>query len=86
VSDAIRRGLRTALWGVLAMAGAVPTLAGVFDFDAGDVAKITAVFTAITAVLTAVINGMEDAGLVPALLKAPASSGENPVPDDASPK
>lgn len=81
--DALRRGLRSALWMVLAMAGAVPTLAAAFDLPASQVAKVTAVFTAVAAVLTAVINAAEDKGLVPALLKAPASSGENPVPDDA---
>lgn len=83
LSDALRRGLRSALWMTLAMAGAVPALAAAFNLPAGQVAKITAVFTATAAVLTAVVNAAEDKGLVPALLKAPASSGENPIPDDA---
>jgi hypothetical protein len=83
MSDAIRRGLRSFLWGVLAMTGAVPALAAAFDLPAARVAQITAVFTATAAVLTAVINAAEDKGVIPALLKAPASSGENPVPDDA---
>ena len=83
MSDAIRRGLRTALWGIIAMAGVIPTLAGSFGLDGGQVAKITAIFTAVTAVLTAIINSLEDSGAIPAFLKAPASSGENPMPDDA---
>ena len=83
MSDAVRRGIRSALWGVLAMAGAVPALAGAFNLPAATVAKITAAFTATAAVLTAVINAAEDHGVLPALLKSPASSGENPVPDDA---
>jgi hypothetical protein len=83
MSDALRRGLRSALWMTLAMAGAVPTLAAAFNLAASRVAQITAVFTAAAAVLTAVINSAEDHGVIPALLKSPASSGENPVPDDA---
>ncbi len=66
------------------MAGAVPTLASAFDLGADQIAKITALFTAATAVLTAIINGLEDKGLIPALLKSPASSGGNPMPEDAS--
>lgn len=80
MSDAVRRGLRTFLWGLVAMTGAVPSLAAVFEVPAGRVAQITAVFTATTAVVTAVINSAEDSGMVPALLKAPASSGDHPVP------
>lgn len=83
MTDALRRGVRSALWMTLAMAGAVPALAAAFDLPAARVAQITAIFAAITAVLTAIINAAEDRGLVPALLKAPASSGENPVPDNA---
>lgn len=84
MSDAIRRGLRTFLWGVVAMTGAIPTLAAAFNVPAGRVTQITAVFTAIAAVVTAVINAAEDKGVIPALLKSPASSGENPIPDDAA--
>lgn len=83
MSDAIRRGLRTFLWGVVALAGGVPALAAAFDLSASTVAKVTAVFAVITAVVTAVINAAEDRGAIPAILKAPASEGENPVPDDA---
>ena len=83
MSDAVRRGIRSALWGVLAMAGIVPGAAAAFDLPASLVAKITFMFTATAAVLTAIINAAEDHGVIPALLKAPASSGENPVPDNA---
>lgn len=84
MTDAVRRGVRTALWCVITMAGAIPTLAAIFDLDAGTVAKVTAVFTLFTSVLTSIINGLEDKGTIPAVLKAPASPGENPIPPDAS--
>jgi hypothetical protein len=84
MSDALRRGLRSFLWGLLAMAGAVPALAAAFDLSASLVAQVTAVFAAAAAVVTAVINTAEDHGVIPALLKSPASSGENPIPDDAA--
>lgn len=84
MSDAVRRGFRSGLWMLIAMTGAVPALAAAFDLSAGTVAKITAVFTAVVAIVTAGINAAEDAGVVPSLLKSPASGGANPVPDDAS--
>lgn len=81
MTDALRRGIRSALWMVLAMAGAVPALAAAFDLPTTQVAKITAMFTTVAAVLTAIVNAAEDKGVIPALLKSPASSGENPIPD-----
>jgi hypothetical protein len=69
---------------VLAMTAAIPALAAAFDVPAGRVAQVTAVFSTLAAVLTAAINAAEDKGLIPALLKAPASSGTNPMPNDAS--
>lgn len=81
MSDALRRGLRTALWFTLAMAGAIPGLAAALNIPAGRVAQIVAIFTFVGSVLTAVINFAEDKGLVPALLKAPPSPGADPIPD-----
>lgn len=83
MSDAIRRALRTFLWGLVALAGGVPAIAAAFDLEAATVAKVTAVFTVAVAVVTAIVNAAEDKGYLPALLKAPPSPGVNPVPYDA---
>lgn len=83
MNDPIRRALRTLLWLTLAAAGAVPALAAAFDVPAQLVGKIVAVFTFAGVLITAAINGLEDRGTIPALLKAPPSAGANPVPDDA---
>lgn len=83
MSDAIRRGLRTLLWVIPAMAAGVPTLAAAFNLSATLVAKVTAIFGFILAVVTAAINGLEDRGTIPALIKAPASGGADPIPEDA---
>lgn len=85
MSDAKRRGLRTglqllatllgngALFGLLVLLGVPVT---------------TEQFAAVTAVLlpvvTALLNALEDQGTIPAVWKAPASDGENPVPDHAT--
>lgn len=80
--DSLRRGIRTALWFILAMAPGVPALAAAFNLSATLVAKVMAVFTFLGATLTAVINLAEDKGVVPAFLKAQASSGADPVTRD----
>ena len=81
-ADAPRRGIRSLLWGLLALAGSVPAASTAFDLSAGDVTKVGAVCAVLTAVVTAVTNALEDADVIPAFLKAPASDGANPVPDD----
>jgi hypothetical protein len=81
MTDPIRRALRTLLVLVVTMAGAVPALAAVFDVPAGTVAQVVAVFTFAGTLLTALLNHVEDTTSMPALLKAPASEGENPLPD-----
>lgn len=83
MTDAVRRAIRTLLWMTLAAAGAIPALAAAFDMDAALVGKIVASFTFAGVILTAMINGLEDRGTIPALLKAPPSGGANPVPEDA---
>lgn len=77
--DSLRRGIRTALWFVLAAIPVIPTVASSLNIPAEDVAKVVAVLTAVGSVLTAVINFAEDKGVIPAVLKAEASSGDNPV-------
>lgn len=81
MSDAIRRAIRTLLWVIAAAVPVIPSVAEVFDIPAGQVAQVVTVLGGAVTVLTALINALEDAGKIPALLKAPASSGENPVPD-----
>lgn len=81
-ADAPRRGIRSLLWALLALAAAVPANAAAFGLPAETVAKIGAVCAVLTAVTTAIVNALEDADVIPAFLKAPASDGANPVPDD----
>ena len=83
MTDALRRSLRTLAQALIALAAGVPTIAAAFDLDAVLVAKVGAVLAVATAVITAAVNGLEDRGTIPALLKAPASDGADPVPDPA---
>lgn len=81
MSDAIRRAIRTAQVLIVAAAGGIPALAATFDVPAGRVAQIVAVFSFAGVLLVALRNHLEDTTSFPAVLKAPASEGENPVPD-----
>lgn len=81
MSDATRRGLRTALQllaSLLTSGGVLGVLAlfGV-DVSAEQWAAISAVLLPF---VTVVQNALEDADKIPALLKAPASNGADPVP------
>lgn len=82
MSDAWRRGLRTALQLVVTLL----TNGAAFGLLAAlDVPVTLEQFGAVSAVLlplvTAGLNALEDAGTIPAVLKAPASAGEHPVPN-----
>lgn len=55
---------------------------GVVDWAVLQKAAVSAATAGIIALLTWVVNALEDKGVVPAMLKSPASSGANPVPDD----
>lgn len=83
MTDSTRRAIRTALDLIPAILAALLVLVPVLGLDAETVAKAGAVIGAITLALAKIRNALEDAGLIPALLKAPASGGANPVPDDA---
>lgn len=81
MSDATRRGLRTALQlaaSLLASGGIVGVLklCGV-EVTAEAWAAISGVLLPFVTVLQ---NSLEDADTIPALLKAPASDGADPVP------
>lgn len=81
MNDAPRRGIRSLMWALLALLAGVPATAAAFGLDPATTAKVGAVCALFTGIFTAAINGLEDAGYLPALLKAPPSGGANPVPD-----
>lgn len=87
-SDSTRRALRTGLDAVLALVAAVgaalvvPGFGDVLDgmTGAGATATIGGIVAALTVFLTKLRNALEDRGTIPAVLKAPASDGVDPVP------
>lgn len=81
MTDAPRRGIRTVLQGLLALVLGIPATAAAFGVDAATAGKIGAVCALVTGVVTVVMNELEDRDIIPALLKAPASDGANPIPD-----
>lgn len=86
MTDPVRRAVRTfaqAFLGSLLTSGVLSAAStdGVVDWSALKKAGIAAIAGAVVAFLTFVQNVLEDNTSMPALLKAPASEGENPVPD-----
>lgn len=84
MSDAVRRAIRTflqAFVGVLVSSGVLSAVgeAGVVDWSALKKVGLSALGAGVVALFTFIQNALEDEGSVPALLKAPASSGANPV-------
>jgi hypothetical protein len=80
VNDAARRGLRTLLQ--VGLVQAVIQVLQVFGITHWSAEQIAAVTTLATPILAYVQNALEDSTpAMPALFKAPASSGQNPVPD-----
>lgn len=81
MKDSKRRGLRTALQMLVTIltTGAGTGLLKLIGFDVSP-----EIWAAVTAVLlplvTTVLNELEDNGTIPAVLKAPASDGEDPLP------
>jgi hypothetical protein len=85
MSDALRRAVRSfvqSFVGVLIASGVLSAASenGVVDWSAAKKAAMSAVAAGFVAVLTYVQNALEDNTSMPAVLKAPASEGENPVP------
>lgn len=76
-SDPVRRGFRTFL--DIAFVEAVIQLAIAFGVGLTE-AQHAAVLVIAPFFVSAIKNALEDAGTIPALLKAPPSPGENPVP------
>lgn len=90
MSDALRRSIRTfvqAFAGSLLTSNALSVINtnGVVDWDVLEKVVISAVAAGVIAVLTFVVNFLEDNTRFPALLKAQASSGVNPVTVDPAP-
>lgn len=87
MSDALRRAIRTfvqSFFGAFIASGVLSAMqtTGIVDWAVLQKAAVSAGTAGIIALLTWVINVLEDSGAVPSLLKSPASSGANPVPDD----
>lgn len=80
MKDSTRRALRTLAHGVIAGLIAVPVMAAALPTPDGRIGAIVATVVAICAAVTKVVNALEDAGAIPALFKAPASDGADPVP------
>jgi hypothetical protein len=84
--DYIRRTIRgfvQAFLGSFLTSGVLSAAAtdGIVDWSLARKAIIAAVAAGFVAAVTLVQNLLEDTTSIPALLKAPASEGENPVPD-----
>lgn len=82
MSDAKRRGVRTILQMLLALltGGGLYGVLKVFGLEL-DTDQYTILSGALLPVVTVVMNALEDKGTIPAVLKAPASDGVDPVPD-----
>ena len=78
MSDATRRGIHTLLDVLLALVTAGLIEAYLVDLDSTQQAALV---LGLTGAISAIKNGLEDRGAIPALLKAPASDGVDPVPD-----
>ena len=86
MTDPVRRALRTfvqAFLGSVLTSGVLSAASetGVVDWSALKKAGIAALAGAVVALLTFAQNVLEDSTRFPAILKAPASEGENPVPN-----
>jgi hypothetical protein len=81
LNDSTRRMLRTVYQLLVALIPALPTLALLTE---GHPPLEAAIATLIGwgALVTKVLNAAEDRGWIPAFLKAPASDGAQPVPDE----
>jgi hypothetical protein len=84
MKDSTRRGLRTALQLVLSLA-TTGGLQGILALlgHALTAEQYAALTGALLPFVTVAVNSLEDAGTIPAVLKAPASDGQDPVPNDA---
>lgn len=90
MSDSTRRTIRTVIDGVLGVLGALAVVLVVPGFqdwleDLGYgkfFVSVSMLVVVCTAFFTKLKNSLEDSNKIPALFKAPASDGANPVPPD----
>jgi hypothetical protein len=82
MKDSTRRGIRTALQLVVTLltTGGIQGLLALFGLTMSP-EQYAVVTGALLPVVTAVLNGLEDSGKIPAVLKAPANDGASPLPD-----
>jgi hypothetical protein len=80
MSDAVRRFLRTVAQLIAGGGLTWLTDALVKDIDPQYIPYVLGTYTSVVVLLQ---NWLEDNTAMPAVLKAPASSGENPAPADA---
>ena len=81
MNDSTRRAIRTVLDLVPGVVAALLVMVPVLGLPAAKVAAVSGFLGAVIVAAAKIRNTLEDAGIIPALLKAPASSGENPLPD-----
>ena len=79
MNDSTRRAIRTALQSIAGALGA-----GVLNlvFTGINPGWLAVAAVVLTTVFTQIQNALEDRGTIPALLKAPASDGVDPVPNN----
>lgn len=80
MNDPIRRALRTLLQFIAG--GGLTALITEVVAEIDDARLVAVIMAASLLVVTYAQNELEDMGAIPALLKAPASHGQNPIPDD----
>lgn len=93
--DSLRRAIRTfiqafigafVLFGLPVMQGILDAAKGggepAFDIDAWKRVLVICVVSGAIALVSWVMNELEDKTTMPAMLKAPPSAGKNPAPDD----
>lgn len=82
--DSLRRAIRTfiqAFLGAIISSGVLSAIneSGVVDWSVLKKVLMSAAAAGVIALITFSINFLEDAGAIPSVLKARASSGRNPV-------
>lgn len=87
MSDPLRRAIRTfvqAFIGAFIASGVLSAMqtTGIVDWAVLKKVAVSAATAGVIALLSWAQNLLEDNTRMPALLKAPASEGQNPVPDD----
>lgn len=75
MKDSTRRALRVFLHGLVAVVIAVPVMAAALPTPTGRIGEVAASVVALCVVVAKVVNALEDAGLIPPILKGGGTSG-----------